>query len=421
MYTFRSAAIAALLAVTFHVPLAHAGFFTVTTNALAGEGSLLQAIEDANDDPSPSIIAINLADGATITVNHLPAFTRQVSIVTAPIEQQKSVIIAPQSALAYHGLKFEGDGCTLEGVIVQDFIVGVLVSGGGFTMRRSTVRDCGDSGIRTTAAFTAIGHAAGRVYLYGNGRGGTGFRAGFHATTGTGTPDGLQLFNCYIGVMEDGVTAAGNGQQGVLVQSSLGVQIGDSGGNRCVIAGNLAGGILMEGCDNSAVYGSLIGVGADGETPVPNGTSPANGVGIALTGCDTVAIGANGLSNIIANNTSHGIVVGLNSVAMQARNNYIGTEETGRTDFGNGGSGIFIQGSSVNGVISGNTIANNGNHGIEVSGAGSIRNSITGNTNEGIQLTSAGNTGITRPTITSLNPLSGTAPSGGPAVTYVLE
>src|SRR5262245_20074859 len=95
----RPAALALALAATlflFATPPAGAAFFTVTTNAVSGPGSLRQAIPDANATQVSDVIKFNLPAGSlTIKPNTpLPVLTTPVDIdgTTQPGYQGKPLV-----------------------------------------------------------------------------------------------------------------------------------------------------------------------------------------------------------------------------------------------------------------------------------------------------------------------------------------
>ena len=115
---------------------------------------------------------------------------------------------------------------------------------------------------------------------------------------------------------------------------------------------------------------------------VDGGSQPAGSGGhrawIELDG-SAAGAGANGLTLIASGSevsglainrfAGHGIVIwALDGVVV--RDNFIGTDTTGRAARGNGGAGVLINNSPSN-VVTGNVISANGSHGVHVTGAGS--------------------------------------------------
>lgn len=110
----------------------------------------------------------------------------------------------------------------------------------------------------------------------------------------------------YIGTDVTGNAPLANERYGVVVVNTDDNQIGGSGlGEGNVISGNNLDGVVFNGAPASnAVYGNLIGVGADGVTPVGN-----TGAGIGAHGFGTFnVVGGEGTAqNVIANNGTDGI------------------------------------------------------------------------------------------------------------------
>lgn len=157
--------------------------------------------------------------------------------------------------------------------------------------------------------------------------------------------DTVRIFGNYIGVGSDGVTPFGNCGDGTspicagitLQEGTHDVAIGSAttgAGN--VIAANHGNGVFIAGSGtlgddpfNTTIEGNLIGVGADGSTPIGNGGSPFNndcGIRLLLnTDIVSSSIGgpAPGSGNIIANNAYCGVLVsGTSFVSIEANRQY---------------------------------------------------------------------------------------------------
>jgi parallel beta-helix repeat protein len=178
-----------------------------------------------------------------------------------------------------------------------------------------------------------------------------------------------------IGTNPAGLVAIGNGGSGVAMVPSAGgvvtgTLIGGAGTDGNIIGGNAFAGINILGTTtgNAAlnrVFGNSIGVGADGTTPIGNGS------GVRVMG-DNNHIGDVGMGNLISGNTGQGIMVGGWSNLIEA--NRIGTNASGTAAIPNG-IGITIENRAdviVDAVIGG-------------AGAGE-GNLISGNTGPGIAM-----------------------------------
>lgn len=122
-----------------------------------------------------------------------------------------------------------------------------------------------------------------------------------------------RIFGNYIGTNAAGSAALPNSLQGIYLYQNLGGAIGGSNaGEGNVISGNLREGIvLVDNSDNNTIRGNLIGVAADGVTPLGNNLAGIRFVDLAAGSFpDNNAVGGinPGEANVIANNGSHGVV-----------------------------------------------------------------------------------------------------------------
>lgn len=149
----------------------------------------------------------------------------------------------------------------------------------------------------------------------------------------------------YIGVDATGMIAAGNASQGVYVQAGQLTLGADGAGN--VISGNYGYGVQLNG-GTSQLFGNLIGVAADGVTPMGNAqdgvyianssgnvigsTTPGWGNVIAYNGVGSIGDGVNvlsGISNAIEGNSIHdnttlGIDLGSDGVTLNDAEGHTG-------------------------------------------------------------------------------------------------
>jgi hypothetical protein len=158
-------------------------------------------------------------------------------------------------------------------------------------------------------------------------------------------------------------------------------------------------GILLTTSDNT-VDGCFIGVDASG---VRQGNG---GVGVNITQVGMTIGGATpGARNVISDNTGDGVSVAASSSGARSlvQGNFIGTDPTGTTAFGNGGAGVSVGGSNTGAMIggdasgAGNLISAN-DVGVVVSGLSGIQvlgnrigTDVTGtqdlgNTSDGVRL-----------------------------------
>jgi CSLREA domain-containing protein len=229
------------------------------------------------------------------------------------------------------------------------------------------------SGVVARAAGARIGTANGAE---GNVIAGNSF-ANVRVSGGTNS----LVQNNYIGVDTFGSSVlAGNGI-GVFVSNADGVNVGGSNqGEGNVIGGSSTNGqvgLSIENANGTIVQGNRIGV--NGSTPIPN---DAYGVLLFQGTITNTVIGGEGLAaNEIAFNGVHGIDIN----AISANEPVTDT------------------------IIAGNSIHDNGNSGVRLSGAFALRNHITQNAiyddgGLGIDPSDGANAGLAPPTLTLVEP-----------------
>lgn len=223
-----------------------------------------------------------------------------------------------------------------------------------------------------------------------------------------------------------GLLDYGNFDAAITVTSSADVRVGGSlsgSGNICSGSGNPGTGAdgisIWSNSPRPIIKGNIIGLGADGITPLQN-----YGHGIECLTCDDGVIGGPTLleRNLIACSFLIGMQL-VNSSRMVITNNYLGTDISGTLDRGGAQMGINISSSSD--LIIGGSLANaniiaynNASAGIVVSGDSQRNtmtfNSIFCNSGPGIDLTGAGNESVLTPTVTASgsNSVSGTGTDG---------
>jgi gliding motility-associated-like protein len=170
-------------------------------------------------------------------------------------------------------------------------------------------------------------------------------------STGTGT---VVTAN-FIGTDLNGTAPLGN-YYGMMIDGSHLASVGGPVGAENYFASNQEAGVFLNSVAGPVVAGNIIGLGFAGAFP-----SSGNGYGI-LVQAPNAAIGTGFLSNIIANNTNHGILVdGDIADFVTIENNTIGTDFAGSAGIGNGGDGIVLSqadnASILNNVIIGNNAA----------------------------------------------------------------
>ena len=180
---------------------------------------------------------------------------------------------------------------------------------------------------------------------------------------------GTNIFANKIGLGADGVTAAGNGMDGILVQATPGVNIAFN-----YISENTDYGVhIASGAPNAAISANLIGTDVTGTIARGNGLA-----GVLLDGTSGAVVGGTGgaaTRNIISGNGKVGVFIfGATAKGNLIAGDFIGLNASGTGALGNGGDGILLQAPSnvVGGVTAAarNVISANGSAGIHVIGGG---------------------------------------------------
>lgn len=188
----------------------------------------------------------------------------------------------------------------------------------------------------------------------------------------------------YIGTDLTGNAAAGTSNYtGISIGGRRNIIGGTSPGERNVISGNSGTGITMNG-DTNTVIGNYVGLGADGTTVLPNLND-----GISLSSYNQVGDTIPGAKNVISGNANSGIYLNFTDGNLILGND-IGLDAAGNPA-GNGGDGIFFSQSVPFDSVILNTIAFNGDQGIDFFGSDATDNtlhfnSIYSNVGKGIRL-----------------------------------
>jgi hypothetical protein len=311
----QTAALALLLAAA----AADAATFTVTSTADAGAGSLRQAILDANAAAGTDHIAFAVPDAG---IPHIQPATA-LPVITAPVVLDGTtqapaalVEIDGQLTSGARGLAVTGGGTTIRGLVVNGFgSAGIyLATGGGNTVEGCVV------GPDTTGTLARSTNAIG-IEISGSGSNQIGGTAPGAGNLIAGNKTGVSIHGAgatanvvegnRIGTDPAGNAALANRNVGILISgASANVIGGSAAGAGNVIGGNLADGVVVTGSTAfaNAVQGNHIGVGADGVTPVPNGT---HGIRLLSGARDNMLGGVTG--NVIAYNGSAGVLLAINA------------------------------------------------------------------------------------------------------------
>jgi len=180
----------------------------------------------------------------------------------------------------------------------------------------------------------------------------------------SGTSDNM-IYGNFIGPATDGTSDAGNGGSGIYIDGSLDNTIGGtSAGEGNCISGNGSNGISIRGSGTNtlSILGNTIGLDVTGDIVMPNDGS---GIDIFDTPSTTIGGTVGGSRNIISGNVLHGINVhGSGADDTIIEGNYIGIDEDGEEDLGNGRHGILFDGGTQRGIVLNNVVSGNDSTGI---------------------------------------------------------
>ncbi len=398
----------------------------VRNTADSGQGSLRQAILDANAAAEPVTIEFSIptSDSGFVDVDtsltggdpfpdvfvirplsQLPSISNPaVSIIVDGRSQTTfggdtnpfgpEIVLDGFAASAAHGLQIDSSGNQVLGLNVQRFNgCGVFVLGSNNVIAGNFV------GTDATGMYRA-GNAGSGVSIQqgasGNIVGGTDPGArnvvssnGWHGVDvlHTGSRNNVVLGN-YIGTDATGTLSLGNTYHGVVIW--FGASDNTIGGTtpaaRNLISGNASAGVVIPsvGTNNNRILGNFIGTDVTGSVALGNvfaGIQVREGAsGNIIGGSDP------GAGNLISGNQGCGIqFVNAGTASNSVLGNYIGTDVNGTSSIPNTSTGVSIgDGASGNFVGdtapgAGNVISGNGVIGVELAGTGTTENRVLGN------------------------------------------
>jgi parallel beta-helix repeat protein len=362
--------------------------FMVTTNGDSGPGSLRQAILDANATPGPDAIHFNIGSGPqTIRpLTGLPWITDSAVIDgrTQPGYAGVPLIELDGSAVFNAGLALVSRSNTVVALVINRFHgPGILLGNYGEnflagnylgTDRTGTVAMPNENGVAMTnssANQIGLANGASRNLISGNRYCGI-----VLARSSNNVIEGN-----YIGTDITGNSALGNQMDGICLSGDAAYNnIGTAtagGGN--VISGNGGNGILAFFGYFNVIEGNRIGCNPGGDSAIPNRLC---GINLSIHGGTTIGGTVANARNVISGNDVHGIEIGGSEAGTVVQGNFVGLQANGLARLANGGSGIFIHGStdiSIGGSEpgSGNVISGNAGNGLWMSQASN--NVVQGN------------------------------------------
>jgi len=327
-------------------------------------------------DVTGTVALGNLAGGLLI-------FGGPNNVIGGAVAGARNVI----SGNKFDGVRLDGAGATKNSV--QGNFIGTDVSG-------TVAIPNNFHGVRLSDASdnTVGGTAAGAGNLISGNN-----SSGVFIDTLQGTSIGNKVQGNFIGTSVSGISALGNGSDGVLIQLSSSNNLigGTEAGARNIISANGNVGVVLVIGSGNLVQGNFIGTDLSGNLALGN-----RGGGVAIFGATNTTVGGStpGSGNVISGNGSDGVFIrDSESSGNQIEGNLIGTGANRSAAIGNMGNGVFLSGASNNSVDSGNVIAFNGGKGVLVSltvftpsvtGNAILSNSIYSNGQLGIDLNNDG-------------------------------
>jgi hypothetical protein len=365
------------------------GVCTITPNTQLPSISDTVTIDGYTQDGAAANTSINNTNNAALKIE----LNGTVASGGISLAQGLTVSGSGASGTVIRGLvinRFSGDG--LRG---DDGAV-VTVEGNFIGTDPTGTQDLGNgsSGVHVTSSNNRIGGAANASQNVISGNDGNGVAvAGGEAT-------GNVIVNNHIGTDADAIEDLGNSENGVSVVSSdtviggndqntgngAGQDDGSALGEGNIISGNDVHGVLVIGAsaEGTKILGNHIGVDRNGSSDDVGNTLD----GVVVSSTPQVEIGGtvDGLGNTVSENGRHGVqIMGTPSRLGKVEGNRIGTNYIGRTDFGNGSDGVKLNNvtdTTVGGTTTAarNLISGNDANGVSILGSSSAsRNRVLGN------------------------------------------
>jgi parallel beta-helix repeat protein len=341
---------------------ARAVTFTVTNTSAAGDGSLAQAIADANTAIGPDTITFAIADAGVprITTAALPDVTDPVTI-DGTTQAGGLVELRAATAGSGSGLRIAGGGSTVRGLVINRWSRGIELRALGGNVVEGNLIGTDVPGTHPLPNVDGVlidgspnnriggTTAAARNLISGNTT--TGIRV--QGTSATANA----IEGNRIGTDISGSEALRNPTGISILDGASGTRVGGTipgAGN--LISGNGTGIRLGVGAEDSSIEGNLIGTDAGGSAPLGNVSE-----GVFVAGARRTRIGGPGpeARNVISAN-GNGVEIETNATLdTLVEGNYIGIDSGGMLDLGNT-IGVLLTGSTRT-RVTGNTISGNQN------------------------------------------------------------
>lgn len=344
MIRFLLLSVSIVLTVVVTTPQsAQAATFTVTNTNDSGEGSLRQAITNANSNPGTDAIIFNiLPSDPGYGLNTSGVWTIRPQSLLPSLTGSGGVIIDGTTQTSNRGNtnplgpEIEIDGRNLSStaaVFYLDSNSNIIL---GLTINGVVIDSYTHPGVGIQISSPVSGNLIANNYI---GTDATGLYA-------RPTNTGIEIFN---------------GAQSNIVSQN-------------VIAGNTLDGIAIMGTGTDYNEVKSNGIGVSWGNAIPNGR---HGVFI-MNGPIQTIVGGDGFRNYISGNALYGVYIS-NAHWTQVWGNYIGVGIDGNGRLSNGWSGVGIDAGSTNSFIYGNVIGGNNRHGVWISDNGTTDNAVQGN------------------------------------------
>jgi hypothetical protein len=395
---------------------AAASHVVVNTND-SGEGSLRQAILNANATPGDDLITFDIPGPGPHTIAleaSLPPLlpetaetggaiiidgTREPDYAGTPVVELSGALVLDGG----NGLTIASAGCVVRGLVINRFATGILFTAqfrgpadGGFIEGNYIGTDVTGAADLGNDVGVQLGTATLTDSTSGNTVGGTAPTA---RNVISGNESGIVIFagphviqGNFIGTDVSGSIALGNASSGLTLFSSHSTQLGGPApGARNIVSANGDDGVILFETGPMLISHNYIGTDVSGSHALGNG---GEGVHASDSGATIV-------ENLIAANARNGILASGAFAGVDILANRIGTNSTGTAALGNGASGIDTIG--FNQVTRGNLVSGNAAHGMLMRGTGNLiqANLIgadisgtvpLGNQGDGVQLGDPGQT-----------------------------
>lgn len=381
--------------------------FTVANTADSGDGSLRQALLDANAQAGADTIEFSIGSGEqTIRpLSVLPEITDPVSIdgSTQPGYVAGSPLIIINGGLLpaesfLDGLTLSTSNSLIKGLVINGFAEGAGIVIGGFGSTGVTGNHVEGNLIGLNIDGTAavpnsngirISNGASQNVVGGPGAAGNVISGnGFGIAIGDAGTTANQVLGNAIGTSRDRTAAIGNGYGVGIGNGGTANQIGGTGaGEGNLISGNVNNGILIDGAASASnlILGNRIGTN-DAGTASLGAFTTSSGIGLSDGTHDNIIGGTTpGARNQIAGLASDGIAIaGAATTGNIIQGNYIGASADGMSAVANNGDGIFILNSPANTIggdsaAAGNVISGSARHGVTIFGVQAIHNVVWAN------------------------------------------